>query len=459
MSLFRRFDKIFRCHAVLAVLLAAGCARADAETLEEAMQKGLAISPGLKAERSHASATNEDVASARSSFLPTVNFSYTGEHQAYRDERNRNSRRGYDHRLRLDMEQRLFQGLAGVNRLNEAHERSAAGLERLSGVQQDLILDVAEAYLSVVRDRSLLAQMSRYEDAVRREYQAAVGRQRIGDASRTDVEQAAARLADARGAVAQVRGDLDASIVSYQRLTGTPPGKLHWPKIPGGLTPATVAAAIESALANNPEVRARTADAWAAKYASRAALGDMLPSVTLHGSYENGFDGNLGNMDDEDVRVGVRVAMPLFTGGRNSSNLRRARDIADQNFFELEDIRKIVEASVVRAKRQRDAALQRAGAAEQSIAANRRALKGLEIEYESGQRTLLDVLNGQRELANSQVEQTNARFDALWTEFVLLAAAGLLEPEHFGLEGEAPPEVVRIVPLFSPVHLRLNTEG
>lgn len=454
MQMIRIRFSSFLAGASLIALLAAGLP-AGAETLQEAMAAAYATNPALKAERSKYQAVNQGVWSARSEFLPTVTGTYLGEQNAYRT-RGGASERAFFHELGIAMSQTVFQGFAGVNRLNQAHEEAASGRSQLIGAEQTLMFNTADAYLRVVRDRAILSHLKAYTGIVRREVGAARARFRSGDATRTDIEQALARLAEAEGNSDQAAGDLKASEALYARLTGRTAGEIGWPGIPDAIEPRGLEDALAVAYSNNPAIRAATADARAARYAARAAVGDMMPRVSLESEWQNGFGGNLGNRDEEDFRFGVRVTAPLFTGGRNIAAVNRARHTAAQQQYQLDDTQQIIRENVTRAITQRDAARLKAKAAGRAIEANRRAVKGLQVEFDGGQRSLLDVLDGQRELLLSQVDHVSARYDARLADFFLLANVGRLAPRHFAVIEERPAPVARLMPEFNTWDLRLG---
>ncbi|MEM9635644.1 MAG: TolC family outer membrane protein [Pseudomonadota bacterium] len=436
--------------------LSCGLQSAAAQSLEEAMASAYATSPRLKAERSRYEATNQGIWTARSEFLPKVTGTYVGEHNAYRNDRSNSSDRTYAHDLGLSVSQTLFQGFAGVNRLNQAHEEALSGRNQLIGTEQNLLFNTADAYLQVVRDRAILKHLKSYTHVVQREANAARARFKSGDATRTDIEQALARLAEAQGNRDQAVGDLEASEALYERLTGQAPGKLGWPAIPKSIEPANLQDAITIAYQNNPSIRAATADARAAKFAARASVGDMLPRVTLESGWDNGYRGNLTYQDEDDFRLGVRVTAPLFTGGRNIAAVKRAKFTAAQEEYELDDTQQIIRENVIRAMKQRTASRLRAKAQSRAIEANRRAARGLQVEFDSGQRSLLDVLDGERELLLSQVDYVRARYEARIADFFLLANIGRLAPQHFSIIEERPAPVARIIPEFNTWDLRLG---
>jgi outer membrane protein len=71
---------------------------------------------------------------------------------------------------------------------------------------------------------------------------------------------------------------------------------------------------------------------------------------------------------------------------------------------------------------------------EQAVAANRLSLEGVRAENSVGNRTILDILNAEQELLNSQVTLVTARRDAYVAGFALLAAMGEAEAQDLGLD-------------------------
>ena len=70
-----------------------------------------------------------------------------------------------------------------------------------------------------------------------------------------------------------------------------------------------------------------------------------------------------------------------------------------------------------------------------AVKANELALEGARAERSVGTRTVLDVLNAEQELLNSQVALVTARRDAYVAGFQLLNAMGQAEADDLGLDG------------------------
>ena len=77
-----------------------------------------------------------------------------------------------------------------------------------------------------------------------------------------------------------------------------------------------------------------------------------------------------------------------------------------------------------------------------AVNANKLSLEGARAENSVGTRTVLDVLNAEQELLNSQVALVTARRDLYVAGFALLNAMGRAEARDLGLDGG---------PLYDPV--------
>jgi outer membrane protein len=71
--------------------------------------------------------------------------------------------------------------------------------------------------------------------------------------------------------------------------------------------------------------------------------------------------------------------------------------------------------------------------AQSQVEANQTALQGVREEERVGQRTLLDVLDAEQELLNSQVSLVTAKRDTVVQAYALLAAIGRLNAQELEL--------------------------
>ena len=133
--------------------------------------------------------------------------------------------------------------------------------------------------------------------------------------------------------------------------------------------------------------------------------------------------------------VGVK---PAFRSSRAACPAARTRQAQAQQGQTLEQVVG-TERAVVATTRSAFATYEAAQKAIQSntvaVQANELALEGARAEQSVGTRTVLDVLNAEQELLNSQVALVTAKRDAYVAGFQLLNAMGQAEAQDLGLDG------------------------
>jgi outer membrane protein len=197
---------------------------------------------------------------------------------------------------------------------------------------------------------------------------------------------------------------------------------------------------VRIALANNPDLIAISRQAIAAGYDVRVAQAGRLPTVAgvLSNTYVNNLGGssaaNIPNTGTQ-TQIGAQVNIPIFQGGLPAARIRQAQAQQGQVLEQVVG----TERAVVQAARAAFAGYDAAQKAVQSntvaVQANELALEGVRAEQSVGTRTVIEVLNAEQELLNSQVALVTAKRDAYVAGFQLLNAMGQAEARDLGLEG------------------------
>ena len=133
--------------------------------------------------------------------------------------------------------------------------------------------------------------------------------------------------------------------------------------------------------------------------------------------------------------AGVAITLPLFQGGRPAAQIRQAQARRSQAIEQVTDTERGVVAQTRSAYAVWRSSQEVIQSAETAVKANQLSLEGVRAENGVGNRTILDILNAEQELLNSQVTLVTARRDAYVAGFALLAAMGKAEAEDLGLDG------------------------
>jgi outer membrane protein len=413
------------------------------QSLREALVRTYATNPTLMAQRQALRATDEGVDIARAAGRPQVSTS-AGLNQ---DVLTSNSLggNGRDFTAGANVSVPLFSGGRVRNSVRAANTRVEAGRADLRGTEGDVFTEAVAAYMDVIRDRSIVQLNQSQVRVLETNLQATRDRFEVGDLTRTDVAQSEARLALARSSLTSAEGRLRASEENYRRVIGVNPGDLA-PPPPLPALPANADQAEDVALGNNADLASIAAQARAAGFDVAVARGARLP--TISGVSSTRYTNALGHADEAaglpngtlpnsttSTGIGLSLTMPLYQGGAAGARVRQAQAIRG----ELLERSVAVERLIISNARAAFASYEAANAAIQSntiaVAANELALEGTRAEQTVGTRNILDVLNAEQELLNSQVALVTARRDAYVAGFQLLNVMGQAEAEDLNLDG------------------------
>lgn len=418
-------------------------------TLRDALLATYATNPDLQGERASQRANDENVPIARAQGLPGVNSTSSISNSLYDTDSSAlsPSRRGS---VGLDLSLPIYSGGSVRNSVRAAETRVEAGRANLRGAEADVFTQAVTAYVDVLRDESIVRLNQQNVRVLSVNLQATRDRFEVGDLTRTDVAQSEARLALSQSQLRSAEARLIGSRENYIRVVGTPPGILAQPPALPNL-PDDVVVAEDTALANNPNLEAAQKNRDATRFDIDVAKASRLPKVSIGvgGDYYN-YLGSVGSQartaglgtDGFSTTLGANLSLPLFQGGRAGALIRQAQA---RRAAALEGVT-FAERGVIAQARSAFATYQSSLRVIESsriaVEANRLSLEGVRAENSVGTRTILDILNAEQELLNSQVQYVTAERDAYVAGFTLLAVMGRAEAEDLGLEGG---------PLYDPV--------
>jgi outer membrane protein len=413
----------------------------DTETLREALIQTYRTNPTLTAQRAQVRSLDEDVAIARSLGRPQLSAT-AGVNQDLTRTGGGNAR---NLSAGVDLSYPFFQGGRVSNSIRAADARVLAGRATLRATQGDIFTEAVAAYMDVIRDRSIVTLNRNQVQVLETDLQASEDRFEVGDLTRTDVAQSEARLSLARSNLATAEGQLDASEENYRRIIGEVPGDLQ-PPPPLPPLPETADQAVDIALANNQDLVSIQNQVRAAGLDVRVASADRLPTVSaigtgrytnFLGSQDERFGTDPGELPNTETSggLGVQATIPLYQGGIVGARVRQAQAFQSQLIEQGIEIERAVVANTRAAFSIYQAALDAIESNEVAVAANQLALEGTRAEQSVGTRNVLDVLNAEQELLNSQVALVTARRDAYVAGFQLLNAMGQAEIEDLNLDG------------------------
>lgn len=423
--------------STLAVAMAAQPALAT--TLQEALSQAYQTNPTLNAARAKLRATDENVPLAKADGRPGVGVTGSYDELLHRDFPLSTPRRSATGQATLSVP--VYQGGIVRNSIRAAKEGVEAGQAELRATESSVFAQVVAAYLDVIADSAVVTFNQQNVRSLEVNLQASTDRFKVGDLTRTDVAQSDTRLALARASLESAQAQLISSKERYIALVGSEPVDLQPPPPLPGL-PASPESAVDVALKDNPDLLSAKSTREAAHYQVNAAKGAIAPRISgfVRGSYTDYLDSKTFGAPtptSKSATAGVQVTVPIYQGGRPGAASRQAIARESQAIEQTVLTERSIIAQTRSAYASWQASLQTIESTRKAVDSGSLSLEGVQAENKAGTRTILDILDSQRDLLNAQVQYVSAQRNAYVAGFSLIAAMGHAEARDLGLDGGA----------------------
>ena len=162
---------------------------------------------------------------------------------------------------------------------------------------------------------------------------------------------------------------------------------------------------------------------------------DLSPTATLSYKIAEQDDISATVKDRTQQTVTATATWPLFSGGSNIFNLRKAKELRNQKELLFQDSKKVTETDVANAWSNYQSSKGVLDSIRSQVKAAEIANEGITLEYESGSsRTTLEVIQSRSILLNSRINLASSERNFLISQFNLLSAVGRLTSEQLNLK-------------------------
>jgi len=430
--------------AMVAVLaLAVGSADpVRADTIEAALVRSYQNNPQLNAQRAAVRSTDENVPQAMSGYRPRVSVTASVAEQ-YSDtltvtrgaNTNYTNLHGYNvpRSVGAQVTQNVFNGFQTSNRVRGAESQVSSAREGLRVLEQTVLLSAATIYMDYLRDAAIVEVQRSNVRVLEQTLKQVRDRFSVGEVTRTDVAQSEAQLAAGNTQLLTAESNLNTTRANFRRIIGNEPTALAPGAPVDRFLPATLPAAIEVGLIQNPNVTAAMYGIDVAHLTVKVNEGALFPTVNLVASVQQSYESTLVSLKAFNVTAGVQMNYQLYNGGAEYALIRQSKENLAQQRLVLDQTRDQTRATVTQNWGQLQAAKAQIASAQAQVTASETALNGVREEARVGQRTTLDVLNAQQALVNARVNIVTAQHDRVVASYSVLAAIGRLAPSVLGL--------------------------
>lgn len=410
--------------------------RGQADDLVDTMRLAQRNDPEFKAAASTRDSTLEAYPQARSGMLPLINI--TGRSSRMRITNSAGNiislggtrvAGSNDYTLRL--EQPLI-NFTNWMQLFEARATVKQAIATYNAAVQDLIIRVASAYFAVLEAQDNVRFTAAEKEANEQQLLQAKQRFEVGLDAITSVHDAQASYDNVVARLISTKNEVQNSLERLKQITGVRHEKL---------APLKTTIPLVRPKPNNSDqwIKMSTQknyDLIAARFAAQAARENIkinysghFPIVNLFADYRENHTGNVtgsGNLDQRIETIGIEVNVPIYQGGLVVSQTRQARY---DYLTAINNLDEAYKATVSNTRQFFNNVVSGIGiikAAKQAIISAESSLESNRAAFKVGTRTILDVLNRQRDLYDTQRVLAAEQYRYIINILELKRAAGTL---------------------------------
>jgi adhesin transport system outer membrane protein len=418
---------------LLCTLLGGNAAHAEVDgttSVKETAVIAVKHHPQIKALLYNREAVSRNLASALGRFFPSLDLSSQYGFQKYNTQSGRTV--GSEDRVRtasdssLTLTQNVFDGLDRINTYEGSQARLESAENRLYDNVETIALDAIRAHIDVVRERRLIALAETNVTDHQGVLDSIAERVAGGAGSKADEMQARGRVARAESTLITYLGDLRTAEAEYVRLTGRAPGPLAELDYHPEYVPASLEQVLETTMDNNPKIKVYKSEVQIAEKDKNVTRSSLYPDLDIKVSsrYTDHLDGSSQYLRDD--RAMLAMSWNMFSGGSDYQSTQAANARIKQTQQELQDTIDDLTRQVATAWTEYETAVAQIDKHQEALQYSMESRDMYLMQFNVGQRSLLDVLDSINEVFSNSVLLETAQSNRDFTIYKFLTLEGQL---------------------------------
>lgn len=393
----------------------------DPELLEAAAQRDSAF---------------EAINSTRSNLLPQIDLTAGYVYQ----DTDRHEADGSSGNVNLGLVQSIYDRGSWIS-LNISEKTAREADARYAVTQQSVIYNITEAYFDVLSAKDNLRFVQSEKEALAKQLNQTEQRFAVGSAPITDVQDAQAQYDNVVAQEIQAQNSVENALEEVRAITGQPASNLSVLDINRFSTSMPELSAndlVQKASNENLQILAGRIQKDIAKEQISLADSGHLPTISLTTGYEytknfdepnNPVTGYPQDDDENLFNIGVSIDLPVYSGGRVTSEGKQAQYQYVAASQDLESTYRDVEKNIRAINNNIRSAIGSIKAYEQSLVSAKSALEATEQGFMVGTRTMVDVLDSTQNVYQAQKNLSDARYQYILSRVQLKQATGSLSEQ------------------------------
>ena len=402
--------------------------------LKQSLEKLYETNPELKYERELLKSKDELMPQALSEFRPEI----SGYYKKGKVDTNSQGFNIAQDNLRTEtykgvkVTQPIFDGGSSFSNIKEAKNKIMSHRFLLKQKEQDIFLDSIKTYADLATEQTNLFLKKKNLEVLKRRLELTKEQFDIGEVTLTDVSIAEARHLLAQSELIESEKNVNTLSAKFSYVFGVNPKKpeiiLDYKQI--DLDKSQIE---KSSQKNNPRLNDIKYQIKSIQNEIEKIKRKRLPSLKLEGeAYINEgyfkFDSKR-----EVLSAFATVDIPLYQSGAASSKIRETRSKLLSLKSLSKKIKDEISYNLISSKSLFDNSLSKITAYKKQIKSNNIYLDGLKQEMQLGERTMLDLLDGEQELLQSELDLALSFKDLFLAYYQTLYHEGKLNAKDLGL--------------------------
>ena len=328
--------------------------------------------------------------------------------------------------------QSIFDGGSSLSQIKVAKNEIFSQRSSLKNVEQEVFLDAIKLYADLATENSNIKVKEKNVEVLKRQLELTKEQFEIGEVTLTDVSISEARYSLSESELLETFNIIDSINAKYLSIFGSKPDN---PEIiiPTDYGKFEIQKLKSIGKKNNPRIEAITFLIRSIENEINSLKRKRLPSLKLEAEAKINQGYFRTDSEREVLSAFAKVDIPLYQSGLASSKIRESKKklFAQKELLRLENENLV--ANLISSNSSYNYSLSRIEAYKKQIQSNKIYLDGLKQEFQLGERTTLDVLDGEQELLQSELDLIKAYKDFFISYYEILFYIGKLNAKDLKL--------------------------
>lgn len=418
------------------------------ENLFNSLASSYLNNPQINSQREKTKAVDETLIQAYSNFKPIIEGSLTK-----RDIQNKNSTTTREVSVAesgnqtqtnsIIVTQKLFQGISNAKKFNKAVEISRYELKE---VEEQVLFSTVEAFTEVLLyEKEVLINKDNL-DLSDKQVELDKAKYNKGVIKLSDLAQSESSLASAKAKLLSSESALQTSKNNFKNIVGYTPENLTIPNLQSLSIPSSLEQTVSLAEKNNSQLIVAQLKIQKANYDLNSSKESAFaPKASLSFEISENDDNNSSTDKRTQTEAKATVSIPIYSGGKGYSQVKEKQALKISADLDYADVKNNTTKIASSAWSNFKLSQSKLDLAKAQLRASEIAYEGIIQEYESGQRTTLDVLNSRSFLLEARLNLINSERNEIISKFNLLFVTGNLTANYLKLEAKIydPKEIYK----------------